>query len=66
MSSDKTRRVADHYVETLQKLEKQAEQQAPGVLDLLDAYGHLVGAPTPWTPINASSVSYATDANPGR
>jgi len=66
MPSDKARRVADHDAETLRKLEKQAERQAPGVLDLLETYGRLVGSPTPWTPINATAVSYSTDANPAR
>lgn len=54
----------DDYGEVIQRLEKQAEHHAPGVLELLETYGRTDATLTPWVPINTSAVSYSTSTNP--
>ena len=64
MSPQDAQPVSDDRGEALRELEMQAEYHAPGVLELLETYGRVDKAPTPWTPINASAVSYSTNTNP--
>lgn len=59
-------RQASEYREVVAGLGQQAEERAPGGLELLDAYQRTATRGTPWRPLNTGAIAYATDTNPHR
>jgi hypothetical protein len=58
-----TTRGTEDYSAAFAKIERAAEEHAPGVLDLIETYQNTMPQTSAWQPVNASSISYATGVN---